>query len=125
MQLPSPDFATSMYLLLAPLCALEPITAQLRLDSLLDACAVKHFWLGIDGRRASGANHVAINFAKVSDVHANIRRCQPQQQSHTRTDSRATAPAAPLAQRSAHIVGHRCPCALPRAVPMSQSSTSL
>ena len=76
MQLPSPDFATSMYLLPEKLHALEPIKALLRFHNLLDTCAFKRFWMEIDAWRANGANQAVVNFAEVSDFDQNIRRCQ-------------------------------------------------
>jgi len=84
MQLPSPDFATSMYLLPEKLHALEPIKALLRFHNLLDTCAFKRFWMEIDAWRANGANQAVVNFAEVSDFDQNIRRCQGQQKAHAR-----------------------------------------
>jgi hypothetical protein len=46
------------------------------LHNLLDACALKRFWMEIDGWRANGANRAVINFAEVSDFDKSIRRCQ-------------------------------------------------
>jgi hypothetical protein len=76
MQMPAPDFLTSLCLLPQRLHSLEPVRQLLKLHALLDQCAFKKFWNELDAWRANQANQAIVNFAEVKDFDSSIRSCQ-------------------------------------------------
>ena len=76
MEMPSPDFHTSLFLLNEKLQQLEPIKLLIKLSNLLDTCAFKRFWKDLDAFRANAANASIVNFAEVKEFDSAIRRCQ-------------------------------------------------
>jgi len=82
MQLPSPDFVTSLYLLQPEkLHALEPVRLLVKLHTLLDTCQFKKFWTELTAFRANQSNQAIVNFQEVKDFDQHIRNCQ---QTYTR-----------------------------------------
>lgn len=74
MELPSPDFFTSMYLIAESLHTMEPLKLLLKLQSLLETCQFKRFWKEVDAFKSVAANAAIVNFAEVKDFDDAIRR---------------------------------------------------
>lgn len=74
LELPSPDFFTSMYLVSESLHTLEPLKVLLKLHGLLETCQFKRFWKEVDTFKANAANAAVLNFAEVKEFDTAIRR---------------------------------------------------
>jgi hypothetical protein len=74
MELPAPDFFTSMYLVHESLHALEPIKFLMKLQSLLETCQFTRYWKELNQFKANAANAALVNFAEVKDFDAAIRK---------------------------------------------------
>jgi len=73
MQMPSPDFVTSLYLLQENRHALEPVRLLVKLHTLLDTCQFKKFWQELDAFRAVQQNRAVVDFTEVHDFDQAIR----------------------------------------------------
>lgn len=74
MELPAPDFYTSMFLVHESLHSLDGVKFLVKLQQLLETCHFTKFWEQLSAWKATPANSAIINFNEVKEFDQAIRK---------------------------------------------------